>query len=81
MEEEVTMYVTKYALSTGILVKKGVISKEGYFSVKGDYSFYTPNEFFHTQRVAIKDAKARQKKKIKSLEKQLLKLRSLTFIN
>lgn len=78
-----TRFVTKYALTTGIIKAEGEISKS-YFYFPLSVSFGAraqagPNDHFET----IEDARARavelRDRKIASLEKQRGKLQRLTF--
>lgn len=81
MEERI--YITKYALSKGILEEEAVIKDYGRYSralVKGDYSSYgIGSEAFFKREDALKNAENRRIKKIESLKKQINKLENLKF--
>ena len=81
MEERI--YITKYALSKGILEKEAVIKDCGRYLiafVKGDYSSYgIGSEAFFKREDALKNAENRRIKKIESLKKQINKLENLKF--
>lgn len=81
MEERI--YITKYALSKGILEKEAVIKYYGRYLrafVKGDYSSYgIGSEAFFKREDALKNAENRRIKKIESLKKQINKLENLKF--
>lgn len=78
-------WVTKYATSGGIQEveadpKFPEWAPTGYIrSADGFNNFYLDRDVFGTHEAAKKDAEARRLKKIKSLEKQLIKLQNLTF--
>ena len=82
MEEKViTAYVTRYALSVGILEVEArfrigsdlIVTNEKYpqYLHKGDW--------FLTKKEAIIDAEKRREKKLKSLENQIQKLKKLKY--
>lgn len=81
MEERI--YITKYALSEGILEKEAEIEDYGRYLrafVKGDYSSYgIGSEAFFKREDALKNAENRRLKKIESLKKQIKKLEKLKF--
>lgn len=79
-----TVYITKYALSSGIMKEEMNVSEDGkvcsgrpkgweYFG-----SFYG-NEFFLTEKEALENAELRRSKKIESLKKQIKKLEGMEF--
>lgn len=75
-------YITKYALTTGI-----IFCKEGYFAEDGYYhgrlpghrwgNVYSKKEAHRTPEAAVADAERRRLNKIASLEKQIKNLRTL----
>jgi len=80
------VYITKYALSGGIIEMEAEIhecdwGKKG-ISVWGKFKNYTTgfynNDFWLTPEEAIADAENRRVKKIASLKKQIAKLEKLT---
>lgn len=72
-------YITKYALTRGILIKDGEISDSGYFRVEGDYNSYGGGEYFIRKNHAVENAEERRIKKLKSLDKQIKKLSDINF--
>lgn len=86
MEQKV--YITKYALTKGILEKDAEVKPShwdknilfawvhGNF---GDESFRVGSEAFCTKEEALKDADGKRIKKIESLKKQINKLENLKF--
>jgi len=81
MNEEVIGYVTRYALTEGILERKLVMRDDG---AARDSSFrhvvfYYPGDWFRTREEALVDAERRRVKKIASLRKQVSKLEKLFF--
>ena len=81
---EQNIYITKYALSKGILEKEARIGDYGNGHlrafVNGDYSSYgIGSEAFFTKEDALKNAEKRRLKKIESLKKQIEKLEVLRF--
>jgi hypothetical protein len=82
MEQKV--FITKYALTTGIMEcemdvyddGKGCYGKPDGFAFKT--GFYG-NDFHLTKEDAIKDCNKRKEKKIESLKKQMTKIEKLTF--
>lgn len=78
------VYITKYALSRGILEKKAEIAdfmnghKRAF--VEGDFlSYRIGSEAFFEKEDAIKNAEKRRNKKIESLKKKINKLENLKF--
>lgn len=72
-------YVTKYALSNGIEEVNGEIYDDIYFKVEGFYILFKEGEWFETKEDAIKKAEEMRIKKIKSLEKQIERLKNKKF--
>lgn len=78
------VYITKYALTKGVIEKDGEIADYGNGHVRafvhGDYSSYgIGSEAFYTKEEALKNAEERRIKKIESLKKQIKKLENLKF--
>lgn len=75
------IYVTKYALTLGINVMEAEINSRGYAFSGGGFNRYClgPNDYWLTPEDAITRATEMRERKILSLEKQLSKLRSMTF--
>lgn len=76
-------YVTKYALSVGILTLEGEACNDGaYFtgtSPEGLKFFISSKHCFDTYQCAVDDANLKRIREIKSLNKRLKKLNELTF--
>ncbi len=76
-------YVTKYALTAGVLAYEGEVIYDGkYFTGKipgGGRFFIDIKECFDCPGEAALDANIRKQKKIKSLNKQLQKIEKLSF--
>ena len=77
-------YVTKYALTKGILFFEGEICSEGrgfsYESKEGEFGGYFWGKDWHvTKESAIKHADKMRLDRIASLRKQLAKLEKLAF--
>lgn len=83
------VYVTKYALTKGILEIDAIVGQSFYdqniFYARvcdrylGTESFRVGLEAFLTKEEALKDAEKRRIKKIDSLKKQIKKLENLKF--
>lgn len=80
-----TIYVTKYALTSGPLVVDGELRQgaSGQYATWQDANTYTNfahgKEFWLTPEEAIADCERRRNNKLNSLEKQKTKLTSMTF--
>lgn len=75
-------FVTKYCLTSGIVIFEGETVKEGkYFSGihEGVRFFLDSKDCFDSLNDAVKDAEIKREKKIKSLEKQINKLSIIRF--
>lgn len=76
------MFITKYALSSGILELDGKVNGE-YFrpsDLKFKYHLFHVRECFETREEAITDCEERRIKKLQSLDKQTKKISALKFI-
>lgn len=75
-----TYYITKYALTKGILEVEGVVEEKGYMSpplyAKGHYGYFYKPDYHETLEEAIKQACTMRIEKVKSLEKQIEKLQT-----
>lgn len=78
----VTMFITKYALTYGLMERTGLITEDGkYFAVKGGIGSLfcrVGRGCFHTREEAEAAACEDAKRKIKSLQRQIKKLLPLT---
>ena len=77
-----TVYITKYALTTGVIVSEMEIRNEGKscYGKPNGYSYHTSffaNEFHLTKESAIEDIEKRRKSQIESLKKKIHKLENL----
>lgn len=81
--EEVKVFITKYALSKGVLVCDGYITQNGMFvgQPKGWFrpDYFMKSDFFLTIVEANKDAEQRRLKKLESLKKQIQRLEDMCF--
>lgn len=73
------IWITKWALTQGIIEAEATDEGDGYAKVKGDYSLYRRDEWYRSKEDAIKHSEVLRDKKIKSLEKQILKIKNLKF--
>lgn len=78
------VWITKYALTSGILEKEAEVCTDNMISVK-DTGYYTVyfhgNEWHKSRESAIAKAEEMRKKKIASLKKQIEKLEKMEFKN
>lgn len=83
MIEKRTVYITKYALTRGIIrCDDADVDNVGCLcKIEGSryFSFFSPKEFYYNIYDAINDCKARKIKKIESLQKQIKKIEKLKF--
>lgn len=82
----VTAWVTKYALTQGIFKVEGTIDprvSETMLTVPGSANtfpqYFHGNEWHRTLELAIARAEEMRRAKIKSLEKQLTKVKKIAF--
>ena len=71
------VYVTKYALTRGILLMERTFEDYGnliHLKGKNEEDFFYKDEFFESESEAIKDAEQRKEKKLIQLQNQLSKL-------
>jgi len=82
---KVKAYITKYCLSDGIKEVDGEIHESGrgdgrrYLKIQYSAFLYSEKEYFFTLDDAKKDAEYRRNKKIHQLQKQIEKLKEMTF--
>ena len=80
MENTVTVWITKYALTQGILEKEGTLHKDGWFheNDRSDLScMYSPREFCLSLSKALEDFEKKRQKQIESAEKRIKRLKAL----
>ena len=79
------VYITKYALTQGIIEVDGgsvreVEIKDGRLRYKKSYTqVYCAGEWYTEKGMAVADAEHRKQKKIASLKKQISKLEAMQF--
>lgn len=77
-----TIYVTKYALSSGGFTVAAEISHKGSMATwqtNGWMNHAHGKDFWLTEAEALSDCERRRQNKIKSIEKQKTKLEKMTF--
>ena len=78
MDEKITAWVTKYALTDGVLKVDGkVVSDTSSMLDFGEEYYAHSQEWFRCEQDALDRAATMRANKVKSLEKQLEKLRAL----
>lgn len=75
----ITAYITKYALTEGILELRGEVSNSGCFYADGYWSSIPRRDWHLTREDAIKRAEEMRLKKIESHKKAIAKLESMKF--
>ena len=82
-KEIVTIYITKYALTTGIFTTQGEQSSDDSFFYKVDGSSYTQyargNDVHLTESSALERAEEMRIAKLKALDKQMKKVSAMKF--
>ena len=75
------VWVTRYALTDGIMEMKGEIHDDGYFLPDGDgyWSSIPKKDWHHTKAEAIARAEEMRIERLKSLDNQIKKISSLKF--
>ena len=76
-EEYVTGYVTKYALTEGIIKTEGAVSEYGTLYYPGGLFYVGKNHWTTSEHDAFIKAEKMRRAKILSLEKQIDRLRGL----
>lgn len=77
-----TIYVTKYALSSGPFKAEAELKSEGRMAVwsAGGYRNYAHGkDFWLTEEEALTDCERRRETKLKSIEKQKAKIEKIQF--
>lgn len=84
-DETFDAYITKYALSSGIQLRRVETNKSISANMVTDvheiYVHFHKNEWFRTFEEAVANAEERRFKKLQSLERQKAKLAKLKFEN
>ena len=80
MEEKITAWITRYALTDGIEKVKGEINqaRPSEFCY-GERNFATESHWHLTEQAAVYRVVEMRDKKVKSLEKQIAKMRALNI--
>ena len=79
------VWLTKYALTTGIECRDDMKEKDGCvsngmaYSTSRHYRFATGKDWYKTEKEAIDRAESMRKKKIDSHKKAISKLETITF--
>lgn len=74
------VWVTKYALTKGILCQEVEDCGEGMVKTTDSWAaYYHKNEWHKTREAAVVQAEDMRKRKLASLEKQIAKLEKLRF--
>lgn len=74
------VFITKYALTQGILEKDVTLLDSGVVATPGTHANYFHKGEWYKERVeAIKDARLRKDRKISSIKKQIKRIEDLTF--
>ena len=79
------IYITKYALSSGIIVREGELTGIGtmvsvrHTEVGGFTQYFHRPDWHMTKVAALKKAEKMREKKLQSLEKQIEKIKDLNF--
>ena len=77
-----TMYCSKYALSTGVTEHTGKVRGDLFMPDRWTCTYWTIGRDVHeTMEAACSAAEKMRQRKIVSVEKQLAKLRAMTFGN
>ncbi len=76
-EELVTGYVTKYALTKGVLMMKGVVSESGALHKPRGWLYIGRGDWFTNKEDALRKAEKMRVAKIASLKKQISRLQGL----
>jgi len=74
----VTVYVTKYALTKGVIAYRGATVEGRLARISGLTLYYQP-DWYLSERDALAQAEVMRSRKVESLRKQLAKLEKLTF--
>ncbi len=77
---EQIIFITKWALSEGILKATAKIERDNVATVKrgGIDNYFRKGEYFLTEKEAIADFEQRKAKKLESLKKQIAKMEKRT---
>lgn len=75
----IKIWVTKYALTKGIIETEGTVNSDTVNYGLGGYRWACKSQWARTEEAAIVQAEEMRVKKISSLEKQIKKLEKLTF--
>lgn len=86
-EENVTAWITKYALTDGVIKVSGKVNHEissrmFTYRLPGDFSdtYVHGNDWHRTEHEALDRAEKMRAKKIASLKKQIAKLEAMKFV-
>jgi len=79
MSKPVSLWVTKYALTQGIQRVDCTIKERYAYSTGKYHTQYPPGDWHRTEGDAITRAEEMRTAKLRSLEKQIAKIRALRF--
>ncbi|MDE5526641.1 hypothetical protein [Elizabethkingia meningoseptica] len=79
-KEKIIAYITKYALTKGIIEKECLLTSNDMIRTTDEYpQYFHVNEWFASKEDAIERAEQMRIKKLQSLNKQVNKLTNLKF--
>lgn len=73
------VYITKHALTSGIIKRRGYITAAGFFFDSSTGSYYQRNEYCLTLPDAKRHAEIKRRMRIEQLQGQITWLQNLTF--
>lgn len=74
-----TVYLTKYALTSGIVRRRGYITAAGFFFDASTGAYYQRNEYSLSLEEAERIAEVKRSFRILQLQQQITWLKELTF--
>lgn len=77
--EKITVWVTKWALTSGVIETEGEVIDEEMANCGREYGCFHGNDWHRTREAAIKRAEEMRLKKIALVKKQLEKLEKMRF--
>lgn len=77
--KKITVWVTKWALTSGIIETEAEVRDEEMVNCGSRYGYFHGNDWHRTRVAAVQRAEVMRLKKIASLKKQLEKLEKMRF--
>lgn len=74
-----SVYITKFALTSGIVLRRGYITAAGFFFDSSTGHYYQRNEYCETLQEAERQAEIKRSTRITQLQQQISWLQGLTF--